>query len=408
MAKKSGHSTKQKLILLRSVFTAVDDIINKNKALEKVLEKTNQQNGHWTNGQRRFVSETTRNLLRYRRLLFEALEMKEEKEFSLFSYWRQYGVLMVLQGKEPKEFPSLKDFNSSDIKIKLKRLGNRLEIRESYPEWFHKEALKQLETKWADTAIALNNPANYYLRVNTLKCTKSELMDSLRYEGIECSEPSIGKNAIKLDNPENIFKSKAFHTGWFEIQDLASQLVADFLAPSPGSKVLDACCGSGGKSLALAAEMKNKGKIFAVDIKENKLLALKGRAAKAGVQIIETKMFQELSLEPNWADFLLIDAPCSGTGVWRRNPDGKWKITAEKLAELEKMQREIINTYSNYLKPGGKMVYAVCSILPSEGKNVVDEFISKNVSAWELEGEKSILPQYFDCDGFYMALLKKK
>jgi 16S rRNA (cytosine967-C5)-methyltransferase len=185
-------------------------------------------------------------------------------------------------------------------------------------------------------------------------------------------------------------------------------LVSDYLAPKPGSKVLDACSGTGGKTLALAALMKNKGKIIAADIIERKFVELKKRAARAGVQIIETKNANDLGIEDNWADYLLIDAPCSGTGVWRRNPDGKWKLTEEKLRELEEIQKNILNTYTKYLKSGGNLVYAVCSILPSEGKKIIEEFLKQNKNMWELKGEKYLLPQYFDTDGFYMALLKKK
>jgi 16S rRNA (cytosine967-C5)-methyltransferase len=154
--------------------------------------------------------------------------------------------------------------------------------------------------------------------------------------------------------------------------------------------------------------MKNKGKIIAADIIERKFVELKKRAARAGVQIIETKNANDLGIEDNWADYLLIDAPCSGTGVWRRNPDGKWKLTEEKLRELEEIQKNILNTYTKYLKSGGNLVYAVCSILPSEGKKIIEEFLKQNKNMWELQGEKYLLPQYFDTDGFYMALLKKK
>ncbi|MFN5628484.1 MAG: RsmB/NOP family class I SAM-dependent RNA methyltransferase [Bacteroidota bacterium] len=407
MTKKSGHTTRQKLVLLRSVFEAVDEIVNNNKILEKVLEKINRENGHWTNGQRRFVSETTRSLIRYRRLLFEALDLPETKEYSLYLYWQLYGVLLLLQGKDPKEFPSLKEFKSYEVTGRLKRFSENLEIRESYPEWFFKEAKKQLGEQWSETAVWLNKPADYFIRINTLKCTKLELVESLKKEGIECYETSLSKDAQKLESAEYVFKSTAFKNGWFEVQDLASQLVSDYLAPKPGSKVIDACSGTGGKTLALAALMKNKGKIIAADIIERKFIELKKRAARAGVQIIETKNANELGIEDNWADYLLIDAPCSGTGVWRRNPDGKWKLTEEKLRELEEIQKNILNTYTRYLKSGGNLVYAVCSILPSEGKKIIEEFLKQNKNMWELEGEKSLLPQYFDTDGFYMALLKK-
>jgi 16S rRNA (cytosine967-C5)-methyltransferase len=174
-------------------------------------------------------------------------------------------------------------------------------------------------------------------------------------------------------------------------------------------RVVDACAGAGGKSLHLAALMKNKGNIIALDTKEFKLAELKKRAKRAGASIIESRFIDSTKVIKRLkdsADRLLLDVPCSGLGVMRRNPDTKWMLKPNEIENVIHTQREILERFSAICKPGGKMVYATCSILPSEGKNQINWFLEKN-NNWELEGEKQYSPLNFDCDGFYMALLNR-
>ena len=180
------------------------------------------------------------------------------------------------------------------------------------------------------------------------------------------------------------------------------------LAPKPGERIVDACAGAGGKSLHLAALMKNKGRVISMDIHETKLAELRKRAVRAGADIIETRWIDSnkvIKRLNNSIDRVLLDVPCTGLGVLRRNPDAKWKLKPENLLELLKTQHFILENYSKMLKTGGTLVYSTCSILPDENENQVKTFLRENPS-WNLESEQLLLPDVSDYDGFYIAKLK--
>ena len=196
------------------------------------------------------------------------------------------------------------------------------------------------------------------------------------------------------------------------MQDAASQQVAELLQVQPGQRVVDACAGAGGKSLHLAALMKNKGKIISMDIHEWKLKELKTRAARDGVDIIETKVIEGSKtikrLEGGF-DRVLLDVPCSGMGVLRRNPDTKWKLTLAEIERLQQLQREIISDYSKLAKPNAVMVYATCSILHRENEDQVKWFLTTDEGQkWTLDKEIRIWPHTHGFDGFFGARLIKK
>ena len=196
------------------------------------------------------------------------------------------------------------------------------------------------------------------------------------------------------------------------MQDASSQLVAEFLDVQPGMRVVDTCAGAGGKSLHLAALMENKGLIISLDIYENKLKELKRRAKRAGAHNIETRTIDTTKVVKKLygtADRVLIDAPCSGLGVLRRNPDAKWKLQPEFIDKIRKTQAEILDRYSKIIKEDGKLVYATCSILPSENQKQVKAFLERESGKdFMLTNEKIILSHESGYDGFYMALLEKR
>ena len=210
----------------------------------------------------------------------------------------------------------------------------------------------------------------------------------------------------------NVFTTEAFKKGSFEVQDASSQLVAQFLDVEQGMKVVDTCAGAGGKTLHLAALMENKGQIIAMDIYDNKLKELKRRAKRAGAHNIDMRVID--STKPikklyDKADRVLIDAPCSGLGVLRRNPDAKWKLQPEFIEKIKNTQSEILATYSRMVKPGGKLVYATCSILPSENQQQVEKFLtSDSGKEFTFVKEKKILSHESGFDGFYMAMIERK
>ena len=227
---------------------------------------------------------------------------------------------------------------------------------------------------------------------------------------IEVDELRVFENALQLRKRQNIFTTSLFKDGLFEIQDAGSQLIAPFLNVEPGQKVIDACAGAGGKTLHLAAIMQNKGKIIAMDVEEWKLDNLRKRAKRAGVSNIEARLItgeKTISQLRNSADRLLLDVPCTGTGVIKRNPDTKWKLSKVVIEKTKQLQYTILKNYSTMVKPGGFLVYATCSILPSENELQVQKFIAEQGDIFELIKDKTLLPSE-SYDGFYMALIKKK
>jgi 16S rRNA (cytosine967-C5)-methyltransferase len=268
---------------------------------------------------------------------------------------------------------------------------------------------KELREKWSEELQALNEEASVVLRVNTLKTTTDELREQLEEEDIFTEVSKEYPDALLLEQRQNIFTRQQFKDGLFEVQDAGSQLIAPFLNVEPGQRVIDACAGGGGKTLHLAALMQNKGRIIALDTEEWKLEELKKRARRAGASnMIETRVIESSKTTKrleNSADRLLLDVPCSGLGVLKRNPDAKWKLTNEAIENVKVTQQKILNDYSSMLKKGGLMVYSTCSILPSENEKQVENFL-KEKKEFQLVRERMVYPSQ-GFDGFYMALLKK-
>src|SRR5690606_16783159 len=217
-------------------------------------------------------------------------------------------------------------------------------------------------------------------------------------------------DALVLRERKNVFITKAFKDGLFEVQDGSSQQVARFMKIAPGLRIIDACAGAGGKTLHMASLMKNKGKISAMDVEEYKLQEMKKRLRRAGVDIVETKLIDSkkvIKRLETTADRVVLDVPCSGLGVLRRNPDTKWKMTEERLEELRQIQQGILSDYSKMVKKGGYLIYATCSLLPSENRDQIDAFLKENESDWEFEEDRKIFPHKDRFDGFYMARMKR-
>jgi 16S rRNA (cytosine967-C5)-methyltransferase len=202
---------------------------------------------------------------------------------------------------------------------------------------------------------------------------------------------------------------KSFHEGRFEVQDAASQMVAPFVDVAPGMRVIDACAGAGGKSLHLAALMNNKGRLIALDVAGWKLDELRRRARRAGVSNLETRLIDSpkvIKRLAESADRVLLDVPCSGLGVLKRNPDTKWKLTEKQLEEIGRQQEEILNAYCTMVRPGGDLIYATCSILPSENEKRISAFLERRGGMFERVEEKRLWPSD-GFDGFYMVRLRR-
>jgi len=365
----------------------------------------------WGSRDRGFIAETTYDIVRWKRLYAEIAEVNAP--FTRQNLFRLFAVWCVLRGIKLPDWKQLEHTPERRIKGRFDELSKIRRFRESIPDWMDELGKKALgETLWTKEIAALNTQADVILRANTLKTTKQDLRQLLKEEDIETETISGAKDALKLVERKNVFITQAFKNGLFEVQDASSQLVAPFLEVGPGQRVIDACAGAGGKTLHLATLLENKGQLIAMDIYESKLKKLKVRARRNGVHNVEgrvinsTKVIKKLH---HSADRVLLDAPCSGLGVLRRNPDSKWKLQPEFIEKIKGVQQEILRNYSKMVKPGGKMVYATCSILPEENSEQVQNFLtSEEGASFSFEKENNIYASEHGFDGFYMALLCKK
>jgi len=393
--------------LVLATIDALNYIFNDGLMASKVVETTLKRDKRWGAHDRKFLAETIYEIVRWRRLYNDIAGTKNH--FTKENLWKIFTVWAVLKGYS---LPDWKQFIGTPVRrIKggFAEVQNIRKIRESIPDWLDDLGVKELGAKWDAEIKALNQPAQVVLRVNTLKVTKTALKKQLASEGIETKVLLNYPDALVLKERQNVFISDAFKNGLFEVQDANSQKVAAFLNVKPGMRVIDACAGAGGKTLHLASLMENKGQIIALDIYKNKLTELKRRAKRNGAFNIDPRLIESsktIKKLHNSADRVLIDAPCSGLGVLKRNPDAKWKLQPEFLAKIRVTQQEILENYSKMLKVKGQLVYATCSILPSENKQQVDIFL-KNNDNFMLLKEVFLSPHKTGFDGFYMALIDK-
>ena len=386
-------------------------IFNENEYADKVIQQLLKRDKRWGSRDRGFVAETLYTIVRYKRLYTEIANVKEP--FSRDDLWRIFAVWATMKGIKLPDWKYFESTPTRKIKGRFDELSKIRVFRESIPDWIDIAAVTELgEAIWDKEMAALNEQASVILRTNTLKISKEKLQAQLFDENIETEFIKGYASALKLSERANVFKTEAFKKGYFEVQDASSQLVADFLDVKPGMKVVDTCAGAGGKTLHLAALMENKGQVIAMDIYESKLKKLKIRARRNGAHNIEMKVID--STKPikklyDKADRVLIDAPCSGLGVLRRNPDSKWKLQEEFLDKIRGVQQDVLQQYSRMVKSGGKLVYATCSVLPSENQKQVNIFLeSESGKDFTFVKDKKVLSHKSGFDGFYMALLEKK
>lgn len=395
------------------VFATIDSlhlIFNENKQADKVLRSTLKRDKRWGARDRAFIAETTYDIVRWKRLYSEIAEVREP--FDRPNLFRLFTVWATLNGIKIPEWKQFEDTPTRRIKGRFDELSNVRKYRESIPDWMDELGEKELGKKWDKEIAALNKQADVVLRVNTLKTTVEALQNELSDLEIETETIKGYPDALKLKERSNVFLTDAFKNGLFEVQDASSQKVAAMLDPKPGMRVIDACAGAGGKSLHIATMMENKGQLIAMDIYENKLNELKRRARRNDIFNIETRVIDSTKVIKKLiekADKVLIDAPCSGLGVLRRNPDAKWKLQPEFLDKIRATQKDLLESYSRMVKPGGDLVYATCSILPSENELQVKAFLASEAGKdFTLLNEERILPSKSGYDGFYISLLQKK
>lgn len=303
----------------------------------------------------------------------------------------------------------LSDAEWRESRARRERLTRVRAIRESVPDWLDQLGSSQWGDRWPELLGALNQEAPLFLRVNENRGAIGHLHHLLAGAGLEVSRVADCPGVLQVPAGSAVFSCDAFARGCFEVQDLSSQEVSVFLGPQPGERVLDACAGQGGKSLHLSALMRNRGTVVAVDVDPGKLKRLRLRATRAGADNIEVR--------PEWAsvaparfagrfDRVLIDAPCTGSGTWRRNPGAKWELREDSLRSLPELQGALLRRYAGAVRPGGTLVYATCSWIRAENEGVVEGFLRESPN-WSLEEKRALLPDRFPGDGFFMARLRR-
>ncbi|WP_044172001.1 RsmB/NOP family class I SAM-dependent RNA methyltransferase [Flectobacillus major] len=399
------------------VGTLQEIFLNKRQA-DRAIEYVLKSNRKWGSRDRAFIAENTYEVVRWWRMLHYVIDAPDT--LNKFHFWQAFGAWQLLKERHANSeeslfrLPDWTEFSKVSIPKVFARYEEATKIRkviESVPDWLDALGEEELgEEKWNHELPALNQQAPVVLRVNTLKTNKEHLQDLLGDEDINSVLNNELPDALILEGRPNVFKTEFFKDGFFEVQDAASQLVAPFLDVKAGMRVIDACAGAGGKTLHIAALMENKGRIIAMDVEERKLQELQKRARRAGAMNLETRLIEPKTIKrlQESADRLLLDVPCSGLGVLRRNPDAKWKLTPEFIDGLRTIQYNILSQYSTMLKKGGKMVFATCSLLPSESEAHVKRFLEEQGDKWELLEERRTSPADEGYDGFYMACLLKK
>ena len=394
-------------VLVEAVINALEQIFMEGKYADKVIERIFKANPKWGSRDRAYIAENVYEMVRWWRLI-NFVGDNNESNINKGSLWHLFGVWQVLKGAEYPAWTEFKNVNPSTIAKHKEEAQKDIAISQSIPDWLNDLGRSQLGDAWPKEITALNKTADFIIRTNTLKTTRANLLKELAKLDIKAEQLADYPDAIRIVKRANLFSTPLFKAGMFEVQDASSQKVAAFLDVKPGMHVIDACAGAGGKTLHLSSLMQSKGRIISMDTEAWKLDELKKRAKRAGAQNIETRVIDDKTINKlkNSADRVLLDVPCSGLGVIKRNPDAKWKLKPEFINNIIQTQQHILAEYSQMVKPGGYLVYATCSILPSENNQQVELFL-KNNSNFELVKQEVVSPLLSGFDGFFMALLKK-
>lgn len=294
-------------------------------------------------------------------------------------------------------------------------------VRGEYPQWLDQELRRAFGDRLPEEMAAFIARAPADIRVNTLKGEHDAVIASLNGDGIACAAAPYAPHGIRITgDTANLSRSALFESGAFEFQDEAAQIASEFCGARPDMRVLDLAAGAGGKSLAFAAAMKNRGEIVACDVRGEALFELEQRAARAGATIIKTLPLDHG--QPSGVfDAVFVDAPCSGTGTWRRQPELRWRLTPGRLAELMALQDRLLDQAAALVRPGGRLVYATCSVLGCENQDRVTALMTRNpglaplnlAQTWPgpippgLGQDFRASPAQTGTDGFYCAGLIK-
>ena len=382
-------------------------ILEEKKRASRVLERCVEDHPKWGARDRNLLYNACFEIIRWKRK-YNYIAGLEEQDFSPWPFIKTWCFL------NDYNLPDWKEMDCPPYKTKEELNAIKFPstaVAQSYPDWLFDRGKEELKHQWEKEAAASNQKAGIALRVNRLLASPNKIAQSLKdnYQ-LETEIKDGFPDALFLSKGRKLNKNPLFKKGYFEIQDANSQTIAPFSKVAPGMKVIDLCAGAGGKTLHLAALMHNKGKLKAFDIEANKLRELDGRVKRAKVKIVQSRTLPPSSSMDQlnqWADRVLIDAPCSGLGTLKRNPEVKWSLTQEQLTDLLQAQRDLMLKGAAMVGPGGALIYATCSLLPSENQDQTAWFLDQSPH-FRLDEEKIHLPSESAFDGFYMARLVKE
>ncbi len=387
-------------ILAEAAADILREVFRNSRVLDHTLAEAFTNNPRWGKRDRAFIAETVFEVTRWRRAL-EFIAGSPEVAALCAAQWTRMEFELPDWWKHPGA-------SQSEMRDREAALATQPRaIRESIPDWVDQLGDSELGEAWENEIHALNQRAPVFLRVNTLMANRDDVIHWLRENHVEVTPVDGQPDALVL--PPGKMLPKPLRTdGRIEIQDAGSQMIAPLLDIHPGQRVIDACAGAGGKALHLAALMQNDGRLYAMDVDEKKLRELKFRARRARVSCIVNKPILETTPTDfaEIADRLLIDAPCSGLGTLKRQPDLKWRLKPAQIQRTRGIQADLLEHYPRMLKPGGRLVYATCSILPSENRNPIDRLLASG--NYTLIAEQTVSPAATGFDGFYAATLVKK
>jgi len=390
------------------VIEGLQRILDEQQPARIVLPKLFKKHRQWGGRDRKTAGKMLFDILRWKRLYAHCAQSDIKHPNHYWDLVGAWGLLHQIDLPPWEEFMAL---SKKTVLMHFEKAEQDIALAQSFPQWMHALGVKAHGQKWELEMKALNQPATRAIRVNLLKISVEALQQELWNDHqIEVFLIEGYPEGLFFKNYEALNQLPQFKNGYFEIQDGNSQKVAPFCQVKPGQKVLDACAGAGGKSLHLASLMQNKGTLLAADLRQKALNQLEIRAQRNGHLHIETCLAE--AIPKNWinnTDVLLLDAPCSGTGVIQRTPETKWLLTPEKLAALCEEQAKLLQNKAQYVKPNGALIYATCSILKEENQDQIETFLtSPSGKNFELEEQQLLLSQESGFDGFYMARLRKR
>ncbi len=284
-----------------------------------------------------------------------------------------------------------------------------LSVRYSYEPWIIELWLEQYAPEFVEELLAAGNKTpDLVIRVNTLKTSREDVKRRIIARGYRAEDGFFCKEALHVEG-RGLIGGKLYNSGMFSVQDESSMLVVNMLDPQPGEMVMDVCAAPGGKTLAAAEKMQNRGAVMAWDIYKRKLAIIDREAERLGIDIVTTRSWDATRVDSSMmekADRVLVDAPCSGLGVIRRKPEIKYKKKTREFDDFPRKQLAILSASAKYVKPGGVLVYSTCTISPYENQQVIKEFLKKN-SSFSKEEELQLLPNINNTDGFFICKMKR-